>query len=144
VKSHQDQTYPSHIDWRFGILVSMGPLVCINLGIYFHKANNNTLGTLCMLSGILSGICIWLLKFPSQYTLGTSQLIIQSGLLRKYIPYVEIKSFEAASKQEKSPVNPLNRIRIQHGKKATYVSPIEQKQFIVKLQEKVNQSKATK
>ena len=140
--SHQDKTHPSRIDWRFGILVSMGPFVCINLGIYLHKANNNTWGALCMLSGMLSGICVWLLKFPSQYTLGKSQLIIQSGLLKRYIRYTEINSFESTSKQEKSSVSSLNRIRIQHGKKATCISPIEQEQFIVELHEKVNQAKA--
>ena len=140
--SHQDKTHPSRIDWRFGILVSMGPFVCINLGIYLHKANNNTWGAVCMLTGMLSGVCVWLLKFPSQYTLGKSQLIIQSGLLRRYIRYTEINSFESTSKQKKSPALSQNRICIQHGKRSTYISPIEQEQFIVKLHEKVNQAKA--
>jgi hypothetical protein len=140
--SHQDKSHPSRIDWRFGVLWAVGPLGCINLGIYLHKANNNTWGAVCMLSGMLSGICVWLLKFPCQYTLGNDQLMIQSGLLRKYIPYAEINSFEPMSNQKKSPALSLNRICIQHGKKSTCISPIELDQFILKLQEKVNQSKA--
>jgi hypothetical protein len=46
------------------------------------------------------------------------------------------------SNQKKSPALSLNRICIQHGKRSTCISPIEQDQFIVKLQEKVNQAKA--
>jgi hypothetical protein len=139
--SYQDKTHPSRIDWRIGVLFAVVPLGCINFGIYLHKANSNTWGAVCMLSGMVSGICVWLLNFPRQYTFENSRLMIQSGLRRWYIPYAEINSIQTPTNTSNSPALSLKRIRIQHGTKSTCISPTEQEQFILELKEKVDQSR---
>ena len=128
---------PSKTDVWIALLLVAGPVILVNLGIYFHKTGAEQDGLLCIAAGIGVGVLTWLLAFPCQYTLEEDRLLAQAGLQKWRVPYADIESAELSNSLQGGPALSRERIEVRHARGRLLISPNEREEFLAELHRKI-------
>lgn len=126
--------YRSAIDWWVvGIILSV-----LALPVFFPESSTipERFPTLIVIAIVL-GLMV-LLTWPCHYILEDKHLHIRCGLIKRNIPYPEIRSVKKSVNPLSAPALSLRRVRIDYGASFTLVSPTERDKFIQELRRKSN------
>lgn len=137
--------YPSKIDlWLVVVLLAAVVTPIVWSFTYFLTEPQGQSGLAFLITLIILAVtCIsmYFTMWPCEYTLHDNHLNIRCGLIRQDITYRTIKSATKSGNMLSAPALSLKRIRIDHEKGGTLISPVNREQFISLLMEKVAQSK---
>ena len=138
--------YASRIDtWLISLVIAilLLPLLTI-FAVVEGMTSQDLIDVLAVLAVILgvSAAVMYVLLWPCYYTFEASHLHVRCGLVKLDIPYSSIRSAEKSNNPLSAPALSLKRIRIEHNKGFTLISPKNRKQFIQLLMEKVAQCKS--
>lgn len=86
-----------------------------------------------MAIGVFTLGIVLVLTVPCRYTLESDHLFIQCGILKKRIPYAEIRKIELSSNPLSAPALSLRRVKIFYGRTFQLVSPLERERFVEEL-----------
>jgi hypothetical protein len=128
--------YPSKVDWWLGSFLVATPLFIIALGLYLIPISKEG-AIIAILSGIFTGSLMAALAIPCRYILDEDGLTIQAGLLKEKIQYKEIKGAELSSNPLSAPALSLRRVKIILGSGFRLISPVNRKEFIEELKNKI-------
>ena len=134
-------SYPSKIDaWLPAVLV-----LGIGFGLFqcWWLHTRSPLGS-SIAFGLLTAIVMALMvvSLPCRYVLEADHLLIQAGLIRKRIPYVEITGLELSTDPRSAPALSLRRVKVYCGKSFQLVSPRDREEFMRALQQRIDSARA--
>jgi membrane protein YdbS with pleckstrin-like domain len=127
-----DSVFPTRIDAWLVILVGVAFALCLRQAWSLRGASFGG-GMIALAIGIASVITVLALTLPCRYTLKDDHLFIHCGMIKKRIRYAEIHRVESSSNPLSAPALSLRRVRIDHGRSFTLVSPLERGRFIEEL-----------
>lgn len=127
--------YKSKIDWWIGLILLGIPVVEMGMIVQgFVLEPNPGIGW----GGVISLAVTILLYggaiFPLEYSLEEDGVLVRQGLIRRTIPYGDIKAVRPTMNPISSPALSLKRIHLDHGRSwQTYISPAEREKFFDEL-----------
>ncbi len=129
------KVYPTKIDiWL--IIVFVGTILfCIGLGIYIFQ-QSKAAGSISIASGVFTVFLISLF-LPCKYTMLDDHLLVQAGVLKEKIKYKDIVSVKKSSNPLSAPAFSLKRVKINHSRGFTLVSPKDRDGFISELNTRI-------
>jgi len=129
--------YPAKVDSWLWLLLIGASLGLIASGGWIWTANRSE-AIILIGAGVFDTILFALLLFPCHYTIGESEVIIRSGILRYRVPIGQVRSVTPTSSPLSAPAPSLKRleIRLDNGK-AYIISPKDREGFIRELRGRV-------
>ncbi|CAN5358774.1 PH domain-containing protein [soil metagenome] len=124
--------FPTRVDaWLIAVIAVAIVLCLYQAWTLRHVASDASF--VAMLSGVFSAVVVLAFTVPCRYTLEDDHLAIRCGLIRKRIPYAQIKRIELSSSAMSAPALSLRRVKIVHGRSFQLVSPRDRDRFIEEL-----------
>ena len=129
------KTYKSAVDAWLAILLIFSTLGLIVWGLYLLLMKSpdgagSWDGIILIVSGGFSGILIYAVAIPCEYTLSDKTLLIRSGRMREEIPLEKIKKASLTFNPLSAPAWSLKRIRIDLDSEFRLISPKDREGFI--------------
>ena len=141
-------TYRSKIDLWLVVVIAgsvLLPLLFLVNSIMTTPAAESAAGLFVGLIILaITYVGMYFSMWPCEYTLKEHGLHIRCGLIRKDIPYRDIKSAVKSGNLLSAPALSLKRIRIDYNNGYALISPKNREEFIQVLMEKVAESKSLK
>lgn len=116
--------YPSKIDLWVGSVLALAPAILLLEAFFLHSR-------MIWLVAASVFVVYGLFVFPTNYELGPDALIVRSGLIRRSIPYHEIRQVRASRSPLSSPALSMDRLAIACGSSRTIlISPRDRAAFL--------------
>lgn len=130
------KVYYSRVDWWIAALLAGSVFFCFGLG--FHLLGSDRLaGVITLGAGLFVGVFILLVTVPCRYVLEDETLLVQAGVIRYRIPYVEIREVEKSCNPLSSPALSLKRVKISRTNGFLLVSPRNRDEFMRELADRM-------
>jgi membrane protein YdbS with pleckstrin-like domain len=130
------KVYLSKIDAWF-VAVTLISVVFVLAQVFLLHSTAPYAGLYLIGTAIFIVLFIVALTIPCRYTLEQDHLLIQCGLIRQRIAYLDISSIELSSNPRSAPALSLKRVKISYGSKFQLISPREREVFIRELQQRL-------
>jgi hypothetical protein len=128
--------YPSKIDLWIGVLLAMGPLVCL-VTLAALLASGETEGLAVGVGSTVFLFAIYLgLVFPMRYGIDDKHILVRHGLVTQRIPLRDITEVAPTRNPLSSPALSLERLNIKFGEgffRSAMISPSEREPFLAEL-----------
>jgi hypothetical protein len=131
--------YPSKVDLWIGVLLALGPLVCVGtLGALIVSGETEGLAVGAGATAFLFAIYLGLV-FPMRYGIDEKDIVVRHGLVSQRIPLRDITEVAPTRNPLSSPALSLDRLHIKFGEgffRAAMISPAEREAFLAELADK--------
>ena len=131
-----DQTFPTRIDaWL--VLAAAGGIAAALLGGFSTVETNPEESIFAFGLAAFMVALTFLVGVPCRYTLASDHLLIQSGVVRWRIPYVDITDVVPSRSLWAAPAMSLRRVKVSFRGRFQLVSPRDRERFIDELRARV-------
>jgi membrane protein YdbS with pleckstrin-like domain len=128
--------YRSQVDWWILFFLLLPPLAAGSIIVQaIMLANGKGLLAGLLVLGFVSAVYAGLI-FPMRYRIEPSELVVQSGRLRKRISLTAIEAVDSSRNPLSAPAMSLNRLRIKFGPgvfQSVLISPVDREEFLDQL-----------
>lgn len=131
LQTDEQLTFHSEVDWWLGGLLVLTPL--ITLAVLVLSVINGDGVVAALLACALIAAIYAALVVPLRYVLEDDHLVVRFGVVRRRIPYSQIRAVQPTRNLLSSPALSLNRLWIQTGKgplHAVMISPKRRELFL--------------
>lgn len=124
--------FPTRVDAWLVVVIGIAVAMCFfPAWMLRHTSPGGSIAAVVV--GLLTLTVVLMLTVPCRYTLESDYLFIQCGILKKRIPYAEIRKIELSSNPLSAPALSLRRVKIVYGRTFQLVSPQERDRFVDEL-----------
>ncbi len=123
-----ETSFRSKVDWWLAAIIVAGLLLPV-MTIVRHGWSTTAALAEVFVIGLMLAVC-----WPVRYTIGESELLVRSGLWRRYVAYTQIKTVRPTHNPLSAPAWSLDRLELElDGGGFLLISPVDKERFLAEL-----------
>ncbi len=135
------QWFPSKVDWWLGLALAVPPVASVVAAFAAYLTEERGEWLLALIPLVIVAVVYVGLVFPMRYGVGSSHLVIRSGLVRQRIPLANVSEVVPTRNPLSSPALSIKRLRVDFGEgffKSVMISPADREGFLKAIAARTN------